>query len=120
MAWVHERVPDDYHPLPDLFFSHFPEVKERLKIFGILGKFEKSEKKTSEFSSPVCDFFFFTYLKILSFSFSFLDFLKIHENVFNFQRNFQNSQKLYKIFEKLNQKKFNKFFVVKFEKIKNK
>ncbi|EFO84470.1 hypothetical protein CRE_18122 [Caenorhabditis remanei] len=33
LAWVHERVPDDYHPLPDLFFSHFPEVNHFFFLF---------------------------------------------------------------------------------------
>ncbi|CDH93085.1 Sphingomyelin synthase-related 2 [Caenorhabditis elegans] len=32
LAWVHERVPDDYHPLPDLFFSHFPEIRGAIRI----------------------------------------------------------------------------------------
>uniref|UniRef100_A0A8R1DRA2 PAP2_C domain-containing protein n=1 Tax=Caenorhabditis japonica TaxID=281687 RepID=A0A8R1DRA2_CAEJA len=32
LAWVHERVPDDYHPLPDLFFSYFPEIRGAIRI----------------------------------------------------------------------------------------
>ncbi|CAL2035005.1 unnamed protein product [Caenorhabditis brenneri] len=32
LAWVHERVPYDYHPLPDLFFSHFPEIRGAIRI----------------------------------------------------------------------------------------
>uniref|UniRef100_A0A0N4ZHG0 PAP2_C domain-containing protein n=1 Tax=Parastrongyloides trichosuri TaxID=131310 RepID=A0A0N4ZHG0_PARTI len=32
LAWVHDRVPRNYAPLPDLFFSIFPEIPEAIKI----------------------------------------------------------------------------------------
>lgn len=32
LAWIHERVPRDAPPLPDLFFSWFPEVRGAIRI----------------------------------------------------------------------------------------
>ncbi|GMS83100.1 hypothetical protein PENTCL1PPCAC_5275, partial [Pristionchus entomophagus] len=32
LAWIHERVPTDSPPLPDLFFSIFPEVDGSIRI----------------------------------------------------------------------------------------
>ncbi|CEF70821.1 Sphingomyelin synthase-like domain-containing protein [Strongyloides ratti] len=32
LAWVHDRVPRNYEPLPDLFFSIFPEIPETIRI----------------------------------------------------------------------------------------
>ncbi|KAK6735941.1 hypothetical protein RB195_018913 [Necator americanus] len=32
LAWIHERVPRDTTPLPDLWFSWFPEVKGAIRI----------------------------------------------------------------------------------------
>ncbi|KAK6011946.1 hypothetical protein OSTOST_22955, partial [Ostertagia ostertagi] len=32
LAWIHERVPRDTPPLPDLWFSWFPEVRGAIRI----------------------------------------------------------------------------------------
>ncbi|CAB3404004.1 unnamed protein product [Caenorhabditis bovis] len=32
LAWIHERVPRDTAPLPDVFFSFFPEVEGAIRI----------------------------------------------------------------------------------------
>ncbi|GMT15016.1 hypothetical protein PFISCL1PPCAC_6313, partial [Pristionchus fissidentatus] len=32
LAWIHERVPRDSPPLPDLFFSFFPEIDGSIRI----------------------------------------------------------------------------------------
>uniref|UniRef100_A0A0K0CT18 PAP2_C domain-containing protein n=1 Tax=Angiostrongylus cantonensis TaxID=6313 RepID=A0A0K0CT18_ANGCA len=32
LAWIHERVPRDISPLPDLWFSWFPEVRGAIRI----------------------------------------------------------------------------------------
>uniref|UniRef100_A0AC35TVI3 PAP2_C domain-containing protein n=1 Tax=Rhabditophanes sp. KR3021 TaxID=114890 RepID=A0AC35TVI3_9BILA len=36
LAWVHDRVPMDRAPLPDLFFSIFPEIPEAIRITQII------------------------------------------------------------------------------------
>src|SRR5262249_52824512 len=36
LAWIHERVPTDAAPLPDIWFSVFPEYTPAIKITEIL------------------------------------------------------------------------------------
>lgn len=35
LAWIHERVPIDADPLPDIWFTFFPEYTPAIKVVGL-------------------------------------------------------------------------------------